>query len=293
LVASATAFSKLNQYKKLLNDIQKLDKKDSNQCPEISNAVTDYAFNAEANSRLLIKNALDSINDLRDSGALYQIVDDAGKELSKMKSIEILNRLETEGKKAKEQFGSETAEIFSEAVKSLKSLDIKLSAKEGKIIVNKKIVGDQSAKVELSTKRQPGQMGRISSDEFFSGKGGRIFVSPGQLYLPPDCHHKPPSIKESDRIPADIYAGTVSGLAMTKGLFYQHARRVMELGPRGLRGEDPVTAILIAIAVIGAALVIYGIATGDGFITAFGAVLIAGAALVAFGGFSLILAIVA
>jgi hypothetical protein len=93
--------------------------------------------------------------------------------------------------------------------------------------------------------------------------------------------------------PLDAYAAAVAGLAASKASLYQHARRVDELGHRGMRGNDPVTAILIAIAVVGVALIIIGAATGNSYIVAFGVLLVVGAALVAFGGFVLIIGVFA
>lgn len=293
LVDALGAVSGLKGYRQLLSDIQGLDSEKKASCPDLGRAVADRAFDVEAGGRVLIKHALDSINDLRDTGELYMLMENAAQELSDLDGKDLVKRLEKEGKRARESMGDAAGDMFVEAVNALKDQELGFSLKNGNLVVRRRIGEGQSDKVTIAVTRQPGQMGRVSSDAFFGGRNGRDFVTPNRTFLPADCHHLPALVNRKYEIPVDIYEGTVSGLGMTKSLLYQHARRVSEIGPRGLRGEDPVTAILIAIAVIGAGLVVYGIATGDGFVAAFGAILIVGAALVAFGGYALILAVVA
>jgi hypothetical protein len=290
---SLKALAGLNSYAKVLQAINGLDTKTRSSCPELGLAIADRAYDAEIDGRILVKHALDSLNDLRDSGELYGLLDQVREDFSKNDDQYFMDILDREGKKAREKLGDGSVDIFREAVNSVKKLELKFSSKDDRIVVSRRNASGEADKVEIATTRQAGQMGRVSSGEFFGGRDGKAFISPNRIFVPIDCHHRPARVGETHRLPLDIYAGAVGGLAMTKSLLYQHARRVSELGPRGLRGEDPVTAILVTIAVIGAALVIYGIATGNGYVTVFGAILIVGAALVAFGGFALVLAVVA
>ncbi|MCB2376964.1 hypothetical protein LGH70_05190 [Hymenobacter sp. BT635] len=275
-------------YHKLLERFQQLDPADRANCPDLAVAATDRAFDVELKGRVMIKHGLDALNSLRDGGQLYQEVEKAAKVLAQG---DIRALLEKEGDRAREKYGPAAADLFTEALTALEKLDMTFSVQDEHMLIHRKSVDGASEQVSVATTRQAGQLGRVSAGEFFGGWDGKSFITPGRLYTPRDCHHRPELVTIKDRLPVDIYAGAVSGLAMTKNLLYQHARRVSELGPRGLRGEDPVTAILVGIALVGLAIAIYGVATGNGFLVVFGAILIVGSALVAFGGYTLVLAL--
>jgi hypothetical protein len=290
LADALSAVSDFRNYRKLLVDIQAMSPEDRASCPGLAAAVTDRAFDVEASGRVLISQALDSINNLRDGGGFYNAVARAAQQLSKNGAQDFFEQLRHEAVVAKEKFGDAAAELLNGAAEMSEAMGLQFSSQRGSLVIRRK---QEEVQLQLATTRQLGQAGRVSSAEFFGGRNGRAFATSPSLYTPSDCHHRPIVVR-TDRLAAvDAYAAVVGGLAATKGLLYQHARRTAELGPRGLRGEDPVTAILIGIAVIGAGLVVYGIATGNPALAAFGVVLIAGAAFVGFGGYALLLAVVA
>jgi hypothetical protein len=293
LANALDAVSELGEYRKLLSEIQQMSPEARASCPGLAAAVTDRAFDAEVTGRVLIKHALDSVNELRDEGVFYDTCEKVARELSGDGAKNFFADLRKKAGFARERFGPAAADLLDEAAGAAEKLGLEFSAQRGSLLVRWKNGPYGEDQFRLATTRQLGQAGRVSSAEFFSGRNGRAFVTPPSLYTPVDCHHRPIRVGSQTAVEVDTYAATIGGLGTTKSLLYQHARRVAELGPRGLRGEDPVTAILVAIAVVGAGLVVYGIATNDFGLAVFGAVLIAGAAFVAFGGYALILAVVA
>jgi hypothetical protein len=293
LTEALAVISDFKDYRKLLADVQAMSSEDRASCPGLAAAVTDRAFNVESRGRVLIGQALDSVNSLRDQGSFYENVARLAHQLTNNGAQEFLEQLRDEAKTANEKFGDAAADLLNEAANATEALGLHFSSQRGSLLVRRKQGPQGEDQIPIATTRQLGQAGRVSSAAFFGGQDRLGFVTFPTLYAPIDCHHRPIIVKADTVAALDAYAATVGGLAVTKGLLYQHARRTAELGPRGMRGEDPVTAILIAIAVVGAGLVVYGIATGNYGLAAFGAVLIIGAAFVAFGGYTLILAVVA
>jgi hypothetical protein len=285
------AVAEFTEYRKLLTGLTQLSPEQRAACTGLGAAVADRAFDAEVRGRVLIKHALDSLNELRDGGVLYETLASVGKDLSGEGTPAVLDKVRRGAAAAGERFGEQTAGLLEEAAKAADALGLGFSTQKDVLLVHRKNGPHGEDHFRLATTRQLGQAGRVSSAEFFGGRNGAFAAAPG-LYAPRDCHHSP--IRGTASVAdADFYAAAVGGLATSKALMYQHARRVSELGPRGLRGEVPLTAFLIGIAVIGAALVVIGIVTNDPYLAVFGAILIVGAALVAFGGFALVLAIVA
>jgi hypothetical protein len=285
------AVAEFTAYRKLLWGVAQLSPEARAACPGLGATIADRAFDAEVSGRVLIKHALDSLNELRDGGGLYETLGTVAQGLSAEGTSSVIEKLRRDAASGGDHLGEQAAGLLDEAAKAIEAIGLGFSSQKGALLVHRKNGPQGEDQFRLATTRQLGQAGRVSSAEFFGGRNGAFATSPA-LYAPKDCHHSPLRIKDAVA-DVDFYAAAVGGLATSKALLYQHARRVSELGPRGLRGEDPVTAILIAIAVVGAALVVIGIATNNPALAVFGAILIVGAALVAFGGFTLILAIVA
>jgi hypothetical protein len=293
LADALDAVSEFRDYRKLLLEIQQMSPEARTSCPGLAAAVTERAFDAEVAGRALIKHALDSVNELRDEGIFYDAFGKVARELSGDGAKSFFEKLRKEADPAKERFGDVAADLLNEAAGAAEALGLEFSSQRDSLLVRRKNGPQGEDQLRLATTRQLGQAGRVSSAEFFGGRNGRAFVTSPILYTPIDCHHRPIRIhRDHINVDVDMYAATIGGLGATKDLLYQQARRVAELGPRGLRGEDPVTALVVAIAVIGAALVIYGIATNDVGLVVFGAILIAGSAFVAFGGYTLIIGVV-
>jgi hypothetical protein len=269
----------LRDYRKLLLEIQKMSSKAREACPGLATAVTDRAFDAEAAGRVAIQHTLDSINELRDEGTFYDSLGNVAMELTAGGMKGYFEKLR---EPVVERFGVASASLFDEIASAAEELKFEFSAKSSSLIVHSENGLREENQLRLATTRQLGQTGRVSSAEFFGGRNGRTFFTAPSLHVPVDCHHRPIHTRNRATLAVDLYAATIGGLAVTKDLLYQHARRVAELGARGLRGEDPVTAVAVGLVIVGAVAVGVGIATEEPGVIAFGTFLIAAGACLYF-----------
>jgi hypothetical protein len=284
----ATTFSQLRAYRTLLQSVEHMNQEQRDRCPGLAEAITDRAYDAEAGLRVLFAHGLQTTNELRDTGELYRSLQSLGNDA--LDSESLASRVDDHVERAGEQYGDDMAEMLREAASLVREAKLSLRLSEQRIVLERPSVTGGTEEIGIALQREAGQLGRVSVERFFSPDVAHTTIWPGRLYLPNDCHHRPLVVDRRPERIVDAYGGVVAGMASAKGAFYQHARRTEEIGHRGMRGEDPVTAvILIAIAVVGVGLIIYGAVTGNGALIAFGAILVIGAALVAFGGFGLII----
>jgi len=287
------SFRRLRSYDALLGKLATMDPEDQRRCHGLTDAMSDRAYDAEAAGRTLIAAGLQTVNELRDSGGLYEAMQALAAELKEADADELASRLENQIDEIRARFGEGAEAPLQEAADRIREAKFTVASSKERLVLGRPSLVKEQEDIALGFGPQPGQRGRVSVSDFFSTDPTVNRVWPGRLYVPDDCHHRPVLVGPYEMPNIDAYAGILSGLAATKGALYQHARRVDELGHRGMRGNDPVTAILIGIAVVGLALVIIGAATGNGYVVAFGTLLIVGAALVAFGGFALIIGVLA
>jgi hypothetical protein len=289
LAAATATFNKLRGYRSLLRSAEQLTEEERHRCPGLDDAITDRAFDAEASTRRLIADGLQTVNELRDTGQLYDALHSLAQTGDGLDTDQFAAQLEKHAKRASGEHGEDIGEMIKEAASIVRETALTLRFSDQRIVLNRPGLGGERDEIGIAVDRLAGAVGRVSRERFFSPDSAHATVWPGRLYLPLDCHHRPLDVRQVTTDVVDAYSGIVSGLASTKGAIYQHARRTKELGHRGMRGGDPVTVVLVAIAVIGVGLIIYGAVTGNGALVAFGAILVIGAALVAFGGFALIL----
>jgi hypothetical protein len=287
------SFTKLRAYGDLLDGVETMEAEEHDRCPGLADALTDQAYEAEAAGRVLIAAGVQTANELRDSGHLYEAVQALAGELKVADSDELASWLEREHDEIRDRYGEVAGNAIQEAADRVRQAKLAITSSDQRLVLTRPAAQRKLEEVALAFGPQPGQRGRVSVADFFSPDPAVARVWPGRLYLPPDCHHRPVRVRAEDIGVVDAYAGVLAGLAATKGSLYQHARRVDEVGHRGMRGNDPVSAILIGIAVVGAVVAIVGAATGNTGLIAFGVLLIVGAALVAFGGWTLIIGVLA
>jgi hypothetical protein len=281
-----SSFKQLHAYRSLLQSVEQMNQDERDTCPGLADAVTDRAYDAEASARLLFAHGLQTTNELRDTGELYRSL----KSLADGDSEALAARLEEQVERAGEKHGDGIADVLREAASLVRKNKLSLRLSDQRVVLERPDLSGGTEEVGIALERQAGQLGRMSVERFFSPDAAHATIWPGRLYVPIDCHHRPLAVGRRPETLVDAYSGIVTGMASAKGALYQHARRTEEIGHRGMRGEDPITAaVLIAIAVVGVGLIIYGAVTGNGGLIAFGAILVIGAALVAFGGFGLII----
>ncbi|MFL5963801.1 MAG: hypothetical protein ACJ757_13005 [Gaiellaceae bacterium] len=288
LAAVESTFKQLRGYRSLLQSVEQMNRDERDECPGLAEAITDRAYDAEAATRLLFAHGLQTANELRDTGELYRSL--RGLAGDGLDSEALATRLDEQVEEAGHKHGDDIADLLREAASLVRETELSLRLSEQRIVLERPDLSGGTEEVGIALERQAGQLGRVSVERFFSPDAAHATIWPGRLYLPQDCHHRPLVTSRHPETLVDAYSGIVTGMASAKGALYQHARRTEEIGHRGMRGEDPITAVvLIAIAVVGVGLIIYGAVTGNGALIAFGAILVIGAALVAFGGFGLII----
>jgi hypothetical protein len=252
------AVSDLSDYRKLLLEVQQMSEEARKSCPGLAASITDRAFDAEVSGRILIKHALDSVNELRDEGSFYGTFEKVARDFFSDGTQGFFEKLRKESSSIRERCGDAVADLLDEAAKAVETLGINFSHEGDTLLVHRKKGPQGEDVLRLATKRQLGQSGRVSSTEFFGGRNDLAFVTHPILYTPVDCHHRPIFTHTDIAADMDIYAAIIGALGTTKGLLYEHARRVAELGPRGLRGEAPVVIAVLVAVVVGATLVVAG-----------------------------------
>lgn len=294
LGTAVASFNALRSYRSLLANVEGMSDEQRTACAGIAETITDRAYNAEAAMRVLIASGLETTNELRDTGQLYSAMQAFAKDGSSLDHKQLAARLDEVKQSLDGKRAEQLTDIFDEAEKLIRKTKLSCEFSDQRIVLSRAGVEGKRDEFGIALSRQPGQIGRVSVDDFFSPDTTRVHVAPGRLFVPRDCHHRPFDMEVSKLPPLDPYAGIVSGLAASKGAFYQHARRTAELGHRGMRGADPVTAaILIGIAVVGLALIIVGAVEGDPELIGFGAILVLGSVLVWCCGYALIIGVAA
>jgi len=292
LGAALEAVAELDRYRELLLQVQALAPSDAARCPGLAATVTGRAYAAETAGRILLKHALDSLNDMRDGGWLYAEFGSFAAGFAGPDGGDAwFERVRQDAGAARQRFGESAGRLLEQAANARQALGLSFVFEQDTLVVRQRDLDPDG--VRIATLQQTGQAGRMSPEQLFQGARLAGFARPLTVPAPSDCHHRPVLVPRQGVRPVDLYAAALGGIVASKDMLYQQARRNDELGPRGLRGEDPVTAILVAIAVIGAALVVYGIATDDRQLAEFGAVLLVGAALAAFPGYVLVLGVAA
>jgi hypothetical protein len=257
--------------------------------------LADRAFDAERSYRVLLAEGLRTINDLRDAGMLHSAIGEFGRRAGKDGDLEGL--LADAKRELERAFPDAASHPFDEALPALQRRKIELhnDPQAGTIGIRAPSLTDGSrAGAQVRLAPRPGDLGRVSLDDFF-GAGGRAGVhGHTPVALAPDCHHRP-SIAVSDRLTVDAYSALVGGLAAGRESMYRHARKVSVYGHGrpAVEARDPVSIIVGVIIAVGVALIIYGAVTGNAGVAGFGAVLVIGGLLVLFGGYVLIIGVAA
>jgi hypothetical protein len=225
----------------------------------LSSAIPDRAYAFERHTRILLKESLDTLNELRDSGQLQSIFSNA-KDL--LKGFDPAGVIEEGRVKLRRLDESLDLDFLDEATELVRKLKIKVKPREGGLIELRTTgpTGDIERKLLVDGSLRPGSIGRVSTREFFGNFGTSLIVDREPRFPPPDCHHRAQRFGlEVDRI--DVYGGVLAGMARLKELAYRHARKVEELGHGDLQGAELATAVIAGIIVIGLVLIGVGVAT--------------------------------
>jgi hypothetical protein len=271
MVASATAYADFERYWDLHNQVRTWKREGDPRCANLEYQVRDRAIAAERDLRVLLDDALGALNDLRDSGGLKSSIDEATRAFGKGMTIADLRKgLALAESTLSERYPGIDFRVIQRAGERLAESVLKIGSRKDGLQLELAVPGGASRKVVLDTRPSPGELGRVGRREFFdpgasasAGALGEVFGGLIPPFVPDDCHHRQPDyVVDIDRI--DAYASLVGSFANAKQSMYRHVRKVTELGVGRVRGEDPITAILIIGAVVAAVLIISGVTINIG-----------------------------
>lgn len=248
LLESATIASKANPY----------------LAAKIKRHVAEKTFEAEKQLRKLLGVSLTQLNELRDSGVLY----DALMQCTEIFSDEKGNpNFAAPFSRAAKQVKAENVDlnngIIEESIELLQKHIKKItSGKEEQFLTV--MWGDKERILVIEPKPRPGHLGRIGLQEFFdpmAADGWGIASSP--VTTRDTCHHlenQTEHNKASEKQIVDIYGACVTSLAYSRESMYIRARRVSEVGLGEFEGRDPLTIMGIIFIVAGTAMLVVGVA---------------------------------
>jgi hypothetical protein len=283
--------SRLRSYRELLVRIDDLERENDGPRNDLRAQLPSKAFDAELRTRLICKEALDALNELRDSGALGAILHGLSLEYRDgAQTEEILRRLENARQELNERFPDVDARFFDDAANVCERFSLTLEGRQEQLLARMEGPDGNTESLLIDTFSKPGDQGRVSPEEFFGADQIASASANVPTFVTGNVHHERDLVNsagEESRL--DVYGSAVAALAAQRELMYRHARTVLEVGHEAFRGEDPFTAILVIAGIVGGVLIIVGAATGNITIAAIGILLLGGALVVGTGGYKVIL----
>lgn len=243
-LASACA-SHLRRYR---DDFHELERR-----PNVDARMTERAYRAEGQYRILAKTALDALNDLRDASILPHLLGTAALPTRRADTEALVQAIRTAQAFLTERYPDVDFLYLEEMATIVKASKLEIVADERVATAHfwDERMGQQRS---LRIRPQPasGDPGRVSSDDFFKESSAAIFGRLPGLFDAGDCHvataRGGPSLAQE----VPLYAALTNALAAGRELMYHHAREVEELGPAFVRGSAPVAIGAIILFVMAA-----------------------------------------
>jgi hypothetical protein len=261
LIALST-IERLTTYRRLLNDARNEVKRQPHKSVRLSQYVAERAFETEKHLRVFVKEGIDTINELRDSGRLELLINESIKHVSERKGLTVLDDAIKRIKQYSEQdYHNRDTAWLDEYSLLLKERVRDISVDKGRLLISA-IVGGEEREFIIEPTPRPGHLGRISAEDFFNPLDAGILVtSAPPVFVPNNCHHQQLgiSLQPKERV-VDIYGNLVGSLAYVREAFYRHARKTKEVGLGAFTGKTPEEVVTIGtvISVYGLAMVIIG-----------------------------------
>jgi hypothetical protein len=214
-------------------------------------ALRDAAFGAEADARILIALALESLNESADSGTLAELQPAKGRTGTADLHVGL-----TEGKKFfqnDERFHSFDTRFFDRAQELLKSYHVRAEHSElGYRISFVDPSGNSHAQL-VTFGSLPGSAARVSLEQFFGPSGPvlgptNVFRDSGS-----DCRHQAQELPLGGSSVVSAYELMLTGFTQLRDSMYSHARTVAQYGHAHATAEDLILAFGIAALVVGIA----------------------------------------
>lgn len=248
LAFSSEAITRLAGYRDTVNKLER--------CPGAEKHLAARAHAAENDTRVLLKCALDSLNELRDSREIEKMVKGGSKvrgpggDLDLRKAIAGARTfLEEMQPEVDLKFLDESAQLFEEF-----SLNVRLN--DDRVTSSIKVPDGGSHKASFSPKVLPGQVGRVGTSEFF-GRVGALLTLTDPAFADDDCHHRKQAAGLDRQASIDYYAHLVGGFAHARDAMARHTQVASHFGRPHIKAHP--VAVIIVIAAVAAALIVAGV----------------------------------
>lgn len=249
------AVARLRRYRDTVNHLE--------HYPGTEDYLADRARDAENDTRVILKCALDCVNELRDSKQIDRICTDGLRICDSAQRLD-LKKLFGEVKPffrdKLPDLDTTFLEELSKLVEQLK-LEIHLDSKKVKAKFKLPDNGEEHT-FSFSPLARPGDLGRIGTAQLL-GKAGPILTVSDPATADDDGHHGAQLARGNKPEIADAYAFFVGGLVRARDDMARHARVAQHFGRPHLKANGPFTPLAIvliiaagAVATLSAALII-------------------------------------
>lgn len=256
LTFASAATGRLIRYRDTVNLLERF--------PGAARHIAERARDAENDMRVLLKCALDSLNELRDSGAMEGLVNEGAKLLE---SPDNIVRLFAAAPPAlAEKLPGVDLSFLEESKKLIGQLELGVHRSGERIVAKFRLPGGERRSTALSPRARPGQLGRVSATDFF-GRAGAVVVLVDPAFADDDCHHQKQTLQIGASQLPDYYAQAVGALAHARDFMATHARVAEHFGRPHITA-NPVwllvgIAVLAAICFVAGAVISIGCSAGS------------------------------
>jgi hypothetical protein len=243
----SSAVSALADYRAYLSNLESAGEA-ATPCSGLRGQLSERAFDAEVQVRMLLAEGLNSLNDLRDSG-MFQVNLAAFAEALDSGTIDFRQTAQESVKKVQELLDLPAA--FADEMLGMmerRAVTVRYERETGSLVVRGNDLGNATRETRIRVAPQAGDMGRIGLQHFFSGEGGFSIQPEPPGGASSDCHRRTGEIQQPPSI--DAYSAMVATMASAREAIYSHARKVSQYGHGTLlRAKDPVVAGLVVVGV--------------------------------------------
>jgi hypothetical protein len=234
------------------------------RCNGMGRQLAEGTFEAERHLRIILKVGLDSLNDLMDSGNLTAsfrglLSNQTANDVPQAYDRTFGEALKGAPKLLTEHFEGLDTSFFEDAMKIGSDQHLELHRDKESLQIHLKTADGRQDRVTIGVTPRPGNLGRISSRQFFGRGGGTCAVLRDSSVIQDDCHHRKQGLSlGTSAHSVDVYGGILHSFATARDSMYRHARIVDEFGAAYIRGNDLVITPWLVAVVIGSFLLASG-----------------------------------
>jgi hypothetical protein len=247
LLYAGRAAERLIRYRDTVNKLER--------CPGTEKHLGDRARSAENDTRVLLKCAIDSLNDLRDSRAIEAMAAAGAKLSGKGEALDFGKAIRGAKDILREKWPETSLGFLDECETLLHQYGLDVRSDEEVIQSKVKVPDGEEHSLAFSPKVRPGHAGRVSSAEFF-GQFGSVITYTDPAFADDDCHHRQQNIKSVRPELTDYYAHLIGAFAHSRDSMARHAKVAEHFGRPHIKA-NPV-AVIVAIAIVAAVLIVAG-----------------------------------